>query len=643
MLATALTLFAAGMLTVLLPCILPLLPIILGVSVTGRSRWQPLLLTIGMVVSFVASTFILQVAFSGFPEAADIIRISSYYLLFLFGAGFVTGNLNLLIVLAVLGGFFYWDKGWITMTIAQTLGATAVWLGGLVAARIQQAGANLQSSVRTRFAGHELVSAFLIGMTMGLVWVPCAGPALSFAFTLVRDEPGLKALALLSAYGLGAGVPLLLIGYGGQYAVSSARALTRFSGSIKLAAGVLLMITAVTFQYGFFLTAQTWLVNNTTFGTFGTKVEEWLFPMPTTAPEQAVSSSSSAISVPHPGTGAAGAKNSLSFSVRSSSSLFSSSSLVSSSTMTPVLSNLPKISRAPEFAGLGPWHNSPPLTMAGLKGKVVLIDFWTYSCINCIRTLPYVQGYWDKYKDEPFVLVGVHTPEFVFEKSESNVADAIARHRLTYPVAQDNDFKTWNAFANRYWPAKYLIDAEGYIRYVHFGEGDYEETDQAIAALLLEMGVKADGKEITEEPAARRANISPETYLSSRSWPAFANPAGEPDATIHVYTAPANLSLNQYALVGQWQLVNDEYEVLRSAEGEIQYRALAGEVNLVLGLEDGIKSVSADVYVDGAKTKSITIDRHDLFNLYKGSYGEHTVVLKIHGKGVQAYAYTFGG
>ena len=626
MLITALTLFSAGVLTVLLPCILPLLPIILGVSVTGRSRWQPLLLTLGMVVSFVSSTFILQVVLSQFPEAADIIRVSSYYILFLFGAGFLTGNLNLLIVLAVLGGFFYWDKGWIVMTIAQTLGSTAVWLGGLVAARIQQAGANLQSNVRTRFAGHELLSAFLIGMTMGLVWVPCAGPALSFALTLVRDEPGLKAFALLLAYGIGAGVPLLIIGYGGQYAVQSARFLSRFSGRIKQASGVLLMITAITFQYGFFLTAQTWLVNNTTFGTFGTNVEEWLFPMPEPAP------------LPNPPPRGEGNLSTASSSVASVPSVTS----VSSSTMTPVQSDLPKISRAPEFTGLGPWHNSPALTMAGLKGKVVLIDFWTYSCINCIRTLPYVQGYWDKYKNEPFVLIGVHTPEFVFEKSQRNVADAITRHKLTYPVAQDNDFKTWNAFANRYWPAKYLIDAEGYIRYVHFGEGDYEETDKAIAALLVEMGVKPDGRKITETPQARRANVSPETYLSSRSWPAFANAFGEPDDVVHSYSAPANLSLHQYALAGDWQLMDDEYEVQRSAEGEIQFRALAGEVNLVLGLEDGVKAVKADVYVDGVKTKSITIDRHDLFNLYKGSYGEHTITLKIHGKGVQAYAYTFG-
>ena len=142
---------------------------------------------------------------------------------------------------------------------------------------------------------------------------------------------------------------------------------------------------------------------------------------------------------------------------------------------------LPTLTRAPELAGLGPWHNSQPFTLESLRGKVVLVDFWTYSCINCIRTLPYIQGYWTKFKDTgKFVLIGVHSPEFAFEKLERNVSAAIARHGLTYPIAQDNDFKTWNAFANRYWPAKYLIDADGYIRYTHFGEGGYEETDAAI-------------------------------------------------------------------------------------------------------------------------------------------------------------------
>lgn len=331
----------------------------------------------------------------------------------------------------------------------------------------------------------------------------------------------------------------------------------------------------------------------------------------------------------------------------------------------PVQSSLPKITRAPELVGLGPWHNSDPLTMAGLRGKVVLVDFWTFSCINCIRTLPYVQGYWEKYRDQPFVLIGVHTPEFVFEKSQANVAAAIERHGLTYPVAQDNDYGTWNAFSNRYWPAKYLIDAEGTIRYFHFGEGNYEETDRAIASLLAEIGDQ-DFKQRTEdrgnEEALRpksqvRGPLSPETYLGERSWPAFAEAShsaqgasrdksagkpADPDDLVHYYEPPVDLPLHAYTLRGDWQLVDGEYHVLLSPTGEIRMHFLGGEINLVLGTQSG-EPVHAEVSIDGARMKVITVDHHDLYNLFAGDYGEHELVLRIRGRGLAGYAFTFGG
>jgi thiol-disulfide isomerase/thioredoxin len=283
--------------------------------------------------------------------------------------------------------------------------------------------------------------------------------------------------------------------------------------------------------------------------------------------------------------------------------------------------------------------------MASLQGKVVLIDFWTYSCINCIRTLPYVQGYWDKYKDTgKFVLLAVHTPEFTFEKLEKNVAMAITEHGLTYPVAQDNDFGTWSAFANRYWPAKYLIDANGVIRYEHFGEGDYEQTDRAIASLLQEAGVdiSSTGQLAASPEKTYSGPVTPEIYLSSRSWPAFGNAQGEPSDAILKYTAPPELALNTYYLSGSWQLIADESETLRSDVGEILMRFRGGEINLVLGLEDGAKPVKADVMVDGKDAGTFMVDRHDLYNLFKGDYGEHDVRLKLTGKGVQAFAFTFG-
>ncbi len=606
MMAVFVTLFFAGTLTILLPCILPLIPIVLGVSIAGKNRFRPLVTVAGMLITFVFFTFILQVLLSQFVTFADVIRISTYYILLLFGVCFLTQNRVAQLLVAVLGGFFFRDYGWIGVTIAVMLGAVAVEAGGRVASRIQQIGTDVQQAARSGLGSESLVTAFIVGLTLGLVWVPCAGPALGFALALVRDEPGVKALLALFAYGLGASLPLLLIGYGGQTAVHSARALSRYSGRIKQVAGALLILSAVGLHYGWLMTFQTFVTDYTGFGAFGERIEKGLFDTSPSTP-------SSAASIP--------------------------------SVTSMTLPNLPKIIRAPEFTGLGPWHNTQPFTLASLKGKVVLVDFWTYSCINCIRTLPYMEGYWSKFKGMPFVLVGVHTPEFVFEKSESNVEDAIRRHGLTYPVAQDNDFGTWNAFANRYWPAKYLIDAEGYIRYTHFGEGGYEETDLAIQSLLKEAtGKTAAGPLIGEDAAAGgRREVSPETYVGARSWSAFSNQAGDPDPKVHSYTMPSSIPLHQYALSGDWQLAEDgEHQVLRSTEGEIRYHALAGEVNLVLGLEDGVKPVVIDVFIDGKKTTTITVVPHDLYNLFTGTYGEHDVTLKIHGKGVQAYAYTFG-
>lgn len=303
---------------------------------------------------------------------------------------------------------------------------------------------------------------------------------------------------------------------------------------------------------------------------------------------------------------------------------------------------LPKITRAPEFTDLGPWHNSEPFTLESARGKVVLIDFWTYSCINCIRTLPYIQGYWKKYgRNAPFILLGVHSPEFVFEKSEKNVAEAIERHGLTYPIAQDNDFGTWRAFSNHYWPAQYLIDANGYIRYTHFGEGGSDEIDRAIQSLLQEIGADVEGEPMEAEYPQRR-DQTPETYLGARSWPALGNAKGEPSAAIVSYDAPAVTKLHKYYLVGDFQLEEDERQVLRSDAGEIRMRFLGSEINLVLGLGEGVDPVTVDVEADGEQTKTFTVDFDDLYNLYKGEYGEHEIILRIRGKGLEGYAFTFG-
>ena len=596
----------------------------------------------GMLLSFVASTLILNVLLSQFVELADYIRIGTYYILLLFGLGFLFHTRTPQIIGAILGGYFFWEKGVIATVSAVVLGIIAVEICGRIATRIQQLGSDMQLKTRAGLGDQSLLGAFIIGLSMGLVWVPCAGPALGFALAVVRNQPGLLAAAYLASYAVGAGIPLMLIGYGGQSAMKSVRRLSQYSGRIKEVSGALLILSALALQFNVFQNLQTWLADKTGFGTIGNDIEVKLFGNSIGQP-----SATSSLAPRSSQRSEVGSSSVSTTSSKSSGKIQQVGTTTSdaTTTMTPVPSNLPILGIEPdEFVGLGPWHNSPPLTLKDLRGKVVLIDFWTYSCINCIRTLPYVEAYAQKYKDQPFVLIGIHTPEFTFEKSATNVETAIKEHGLTYPVAQDNNFDTWNAFHNQYWPAHYLIDAKGNIRYTHFGEGGYDEADKAIASLLGEIGSKADtNMAIPSEVSGGNHDITGETYLHSRGWDSFGNKAGAPDADVHTYVAPTEMTTDDFYLNGDWQLVGDERQVLRSEEGEVNIRARAGEVNLVLGLEDGVSSVKADVIVDGKAGKSFVIDHHDLYTLYKGDYGTHDVVLKLHGKGVAAYAYTFGG
>lgn len=614
-----LTLFFAGLLTIFLPCILPLLPVVLGVSIAGKSRWRPLATILGMVTSFVLLTFTLLVLLDQFVELADYIRIATFDLLLLFGAGFLSSSLWVRRAAAVIGAFFFLDKGIEPVVIAMALGFVAVEIGSSFASKLQTFGVATQNKARAELGADNPLTAFIIGLSLGLVWAPCAGPALGFALALVREQPGSMAFFALLSYALGTAVPLLIVGYGGQAAVHSVRSLARFAGVVKIVAGIALIATAFALQLNLFPRLQIWIVDNTGFGKTVSKLEEALFLPPLSSSSSAVSSSDSS-------------------SAASVIKAFSSSSMF--------LPKLPTLVRAPEFTGLGSWHNSEPFTLASLKGKVVLVDFWTYSCINCIRTFPYIQGYWEKYKDTgKFVILGVHSPEFTFEKSEKNVAMAIKEHGLTYPVAQDNDFGTWSAFANRYWPAKYLIDANGMIRYEHFGEGSYDETDLAIASLLKEAGVDVSDAGIVASSESRGGyrDVSRETYLGERSWPALGNAKGEPSSDPVVYEGyPMQLVLHKYYLSGTWQLEDGEMQVLQSDEGTIAMRFRGGEINLVLGLAEGAKPVEAEVTLDGKLVKTFTIDHHDLYELFKGEYGDHDIVLSLKGKGAEAFAFTFG-
>jgi thiol-disulfide isomerase/thioredoxin len=315
----------------------------------------------------------------------------------------------------------------------------------------------------------------------------------------------------------------------------------------------------------------------------------------------------------------------------------------------------------PDLGGAVAWLNSPPLSAKSLRGKVVLIDFWTYSCINCLRALPYVEAWASKYKDSGLVVIGVHTPEFAFEKDRANVEKAVRDLKVTYPVAIDSDYKIWQAFKNEYWPAHYFIDGKGRIRYHHFGEGEYDESERVIQELLKENGatslsgstvsVSASGVEAAPGDGNAR---SPETYIGYRRAEHFASPEPLAHDSRKTYSTPARPSLNQWGLSGSWN-VGAESAVLQAAGGKIVFRFHGRDLHLVLGPTHNGKPVRFKVKLDGtapgddhgsdtAPDGTGEVREHRLYQLIrqKGDVEDRTFEIEFLDPGVQAFAFTFG-
>jgi thiol-disulfide isomerase/thioredoxin len=324
-------------------------------------------------------------------------------------------------------------------------------------------------------------------------------------------------------------------------------------------------------------------------------------------------------------------------------------------------SDAAKTTPMPPLTGATLWLNSPPLTGESLRGKVVLVDFWTYSCINCLRTLPYLKAWNEKYHDQGLVIIGVHSPEFAFEKDPHNVEQAIRDLGIKYPVAMDNRFAIWNAYKNQYWPAHYLIDAQGRIRDRHFGEGAYQETEQMIRELLNEAHqgqlamndelVRVAGSGATAAPSASAR--SPETYLGYARQENLASPEAIKKDAAAIYSAPRVLEMNHWSLSGRW-LVTAEASVLQAEGGAISYRFLGRDLHLVLGSRSG-KPVRFKVTLDGAAPGAdhgADIDAHGngvireqrLYQLIRqsGKIGSHTFRIEFPDAGAEAFAFTFG-
>lgn len=292
--------------------------------------------------------------------------------------------------------------------------------------------------------------------------------------------------------------------------------------------------------------------------------------------------------------------------------------------------------KAPEFVGINQWLNSEPLTMEQLKGKVVLIDFWTYSCINCIRTLPYVTGWYEKYKDKGLVIIGVHTPEFAFEKETKNVEDALKRFNITYPVAQDNNYATWSAYDNHYWPAHYLIDQEGNIVDTHFGEGAYEETEKKIQQLLGASDMPlAENTETTNFSGIK----TPEIYLGLSRLENYGGNENPVSNKPTLYSLPNKLGSNNFALEGTWVFADEDLSLTKDS-GIIKLNFSSGNVYMVAESE---KPVEVEIWVDGKQNGKVMVDSSKLYSLFESSeYGNHTLELRIPKSGFKIFTFTFG-
>jgi cytochrome c biogenesis protein CcdA/thiol-disulfide isomerase/thioredoxin len=468
------------------------------------------------------------------------------------------------------------------------------------------------------------LGGFVTGVGLGLVWTPCAGPILGAVTSLAVTAPGsFSVLLLVVSYAIGAGLPLLAIAIGGRAALAKLR-LRAAAGWAGRALGVLVLVTAGLMAVG----ADTAISNALT-----SSLPNWTGTLQTLERADPVKQALFGL-----GVGRAPATSGKPGTVGGSGRQ----------------SGLPVGPAAPEFAA-GNWLNSKPLTMAGLKGKVVLVDFWTYSCINCIRSLPFVEGWYQKYASQGLVIVGVHTPEFAFEHDTGNVSAAIARLGITYPVLQDNDFATWTAFSNSYWPADYLIDANGNLRSSHFGEGDYVQTEAEIRSLLDEAGTAAALPSPAESaPAPPFADTqTPETYIGTDRASSFASPERTANGQVATYTIPSNLNDNTFAVSGPWDF-EPQYAAAAAGGNRLQLNFSARDVYLVMSADKpttvtvtvsgiGTTIVAAgteDVAADG----TMTVSEARLYHLvHLPALAHGLVTITFSAPGVRAYAFTFGG
>jgi cytochrome c biogenesis protein CcdA/thiol-disulfide isomerase/thioredoxin len=585
--------YLGGVLTIVSPCILPVLPFVFArADRPFAANGLPML--VGMAVTFAAVATLAAVAGSWAVDANQYGRTVAIALLAVFGLTLIFPHL------------------------ADRVMRPLVDLGAKLSTSAQGA-ADVERT--------PILSSLLLGVATGLLWAPCAGPVLGLILTgAALNGANVGTSLLLLAYACGAATSLALALVVGGRVFAAMKGALGAGEWVRRGLGVAVLAAVVAIALG----ADTGILTRLSLSS-------------TAALEQALLDR-----------------------LRPASKAANGSPVMSGGPAMTMKGkpdgqdvNLGVEGGFPSLSGATAWLNSSPLSAEGLKGKVVLVDFWTYSCINCLRAIPFVRAWAAKYKDHGLVVIGVHAPEFAFERKISNVRDAVSGLKIEYPVAIDNDYKIWRAFGNEYWPAHYFIDAQGRTRYHHFGEGEYDVSERVLQQLLAEAGnadvpggvvaVNANGAELA--PSA--SDQSPETYVGYDRADNFASPGGIVEDETHAYTS-APLQTNQWSLSGDWTVKN-ENAILDAAGGRIVYRFHARDLHLVLGPAADGKPIRFRVTIDGAAPGADhgtddgsdgqgVVNEQRLYQLVRqnGAVADRTFEIEFLDPGVQAYAFTFG-
>lgn len=610
--------YLGGVLTIVSPCILPILPFVFARADKPFVR-SGLPMLAGMAVTF---ALIATLAAVGGGWA---VRVNQY------------GRWAALALMAFFGLTL------LVPSLADRLTRPLVALGGRLSQRADEQEAA---------GGSTVLASALLGVATGLLWAPCAGPVLGLILTgAALQGANAQTTLLLVAFAAGAATSLgLALLVGGKVFTAMKRSLGA-SEWIRRGVGAVILVAVAAIALGVdtgFLTR----VSQTSTAALEQGLVNKLHPQQE--------------SVLLPASGDAMSGNPAMMAANPAMMSGAPGGAMMMRAKPGQGEALPVEGAAPPLDGAVTWLNSPPLTLAQLKGKVVVVDFWTYSCINCLRSIPYVRAWAEKYKDQGLVVIGVHAPEFAFEKDVKNVRKAVADLKIGYPVAVDNNYAIWRAFGNQYWPAHYFIDAQGQVRHHHFGEGGYDQSERVIQQLLAEasrakgskvevegglVAVKATG---AQAPSDGKDVGSPETYVGYDRAENFASAGGAVRDARHVYALAGPLKLNAWGLAGDWT-IGAEQAGLNAPGGKIAYRFHARDLHLVLGPAANGAKVRYRVTIDGkppgadhgmdtdaAGNGVITGQRLYQLVRQKGAIGDRTFEIQFLDAGAQAYAFTFG-